>query len=94
MSVLESDSYDPSSAVESLIRGIRYHLGGPGYRMVGPEIESFIRVEVADALRGAFREAESAYLRQMCEQSDRATATLLQGVLAGTKLGRQAKERD
>lgn len=86
---LKSDDYDPTPAIERLTWALRNHLGGPLFRMAEPEIRDFLCFEVGGALRDAFSEAESIYLRDMCKQSDQASRNLLQGVLAGAEVSRR-----
>ena len=89
---LKSDNYDSSEAVERLVWDARHAVGETGWRVVGPELEGFIRYEVAGALLSAFSKAEALYVREQFDRSEQSSRTLLEGVLAGCKLGRASKE--
>ena len=89
MSKLHSDDYDPTEACDRLTWLARDYVGRSAWRAVGPEVEDFIRHEVAGALLNAFSEAEAVYLRDICRRSDEFTATLFKGVMAGAELRRR-----
>lgn len=89
---LKSDKYDSSEAVEHLVWDARRAVGEPGWRLVGPELEDFIRHEIAGALLTAFSKAEALYVNEAFHRQEQSSRTLLEGVLAGAKLGRASKE--
>lgn len=87
---LHSDDYDPEKECESLIWRARNIIGPSAWRMVGPEVEDFIRFEVREALIAAFSKAEALGIRDQCNMQQQYSKTLLEGVLAGATIGRQA----
>lgn len=92
MSHLKRDEFDTDKLIEGLQWKLEGIVGKPVMRMAGPELRSFLEFEVRQALHDAFAEAESLYLRDMIQQSEQSTRTLLEGVLAGVHLGQQSKE--
>ena len=91
---LKSDSYDPSEELERLVRQARYAVGEPGWRVVGPELEAFIRYEVADSLFSAFSKAEGLYISEAIKLSHQQSVTVLEAVLTGITLreGQEGQE--
>lgn len=89
---LKSDDYDPIETVKRLIDEARFHLGPSTWRMVGPELTAFIMHEVAGALHEAFSRAEALYINDAIKRSGQMSLTILEGVLAGVEIGKEADE--
>ena len=83
MSGLMSDNYDTSKAIDRLVWQAEGVIGPAGWRMVGPEVEDFLRCEVSAALLGAFSRAEALYINDAIKTSHGLTVSILESVLAG-----------
>ncbi len=91
---LKSDDYDPSEIVEDLVWRARGVMGKPVWRMAGPEIESFIRNEVTEALFSAFSQAEGLYLNEAIKLSHQHTTTILEAALTGAGVTLREEKAD
>jgi len=89
---LKSDNYDPSRVVEDLILAARGAVGSPVWRMAGPEIEDFIRYQVANSLRDAFSKAEALYINESFKQAQQNSGNLLKAILTGFDVAQRKEE--
>lgn len=90
---LEVEKYDTTKEINELRLDIRHRLGDPMYRMVRNEIETFLQNDVGAALKRAFSDAEAIYVFRIFDNSEASSRTLLEGVMAGIELGKQAASK-